>query len=57
MQIVTEITPDAIELAASGWHTQQVGTDLRGGANSFTCNLESMLKSNNPYDLPISMSD
>lgn len=57
MQTSAETTPDATELAAGSWHTQRVGTDLRGGANSFTRNLESVLRSNYPRDLPVTMSD
>lgn len=39
MQIFAEITPDAVELAA-GVYTQEVGQDLHGGSDSFTCNSE-----------------
>ena len=56
MQISAEITPDAVELAA-GVYTQEVGQDLHGGSDSFTCNSEATWRSNYPYDLPICICD
>lgn len=57
MQIFAEITPDAVELAAGVWHTQEAGWGLSGGADSFTYNSEATLRSNYPCGLPITMSD
>lgn len=51
LQIFAEITPDAVELPAVLWHTQEVGEDLSGGANAFVCNSEFMLMLSYPCDL------
>lgn len=57
MHVFTEITPDAVGLAAGLWHPQEVGQDLSEGAKSFVWNSESMLKFNYPCDLPVTMID